>query len=118
VAYDLRSLILINEGRLKNYQDYQRISASNPDFREFLKKDIEKALNSLYELQDYITLSNMKLSEEHQKMINTKIVPLYFLEQSQQNMKVINFTLTESVLQMSSAIFTVRHLSIERFNET
>lgn len=118
VAYDLRSLILINEGRLKNYQDYQKISAQNPDFREFLKKDIEKALNSLYELQDYITLSNMKLSEEHQKMINSKIVPLYFLEQSQQNMKVINFTLTESVLQMSSAIFTVRHLSIEHFNET
>ena len=33
-------------------------------------------------------------------------------------MKVINFTLTESVLQISSAIFTVRHLPFDRFQET
>ena len=65
VAYNIRSLILINEGRLKNYQDYQRTSAQNPDFREYLKRDIENALNSLYDLQDYISLSTMKLSEEH-----------------------------------------------------
>ena len=50
-------------------------------------------------------------------MIDNKLVPLYFLEQMQQ-LKVINFTLTESVLQLSSAIFTVRHLPLDRFLET
>ena len=33
-------------------------------------------------------------------------------------MKIINFTLSEAVLQMSSAIFTVRHLNMRSFNET
>jgi len=56
---------LINEGRLINYQDYQKISAQNPDFRDYLKRDIEKALNSIYELQDYMSLSTMRLSEDH-----------------------------------------------------
>ena len=31
---------------------------------------------------------------------------------------MINFTLTESVLQLSSAIFTVRHLPFDRFLES
>ena len=44
-------------------------------------------------------------------------MPLYFLEQ-RQALKVINFTLTESVLQLSSAIFTVRHLPFDRFLES
>ena len=47
IAYDVRSLILINEGRLSINQDY---IVSSIDFKEFLKSDIESALNSLYEL--------------------------------------------------------------------
>lgn len=50
-------------------------------------------------------------------MVEQKIVPLQFKE-SATGSKVINFTLTESVLQMSSAIFTVRHLETAKFNET
>lgn len=49
-------------------------------------------------------------------MVNNKVVPLFFKE-SQNGLKVINFTLTESVLQLSSAIFTVRHLANNLFTE-
>lgn len=49
-------------------------------------------------------------------MVEQKIVPLQFKE-SVSGSKVINFTLTESILQMSSAIFTVRHLESNKYNE-
>jgi hypothetical protein len=42
-------------------------------------------------------------------MIDSKVIPMFFKEPVI-GVKAINFTLTESVLQMTSAIFTVRHL--------
>lgn len=47
VAYDIRTLILINEGKLTNYPSY---TVSNVNYLDFLKSDLEYALNSLYEL--------------------------------------------------------------------
>lgn len=114
VAYDIRSIILINEDKLASYRDY---TLSSINFIDYLKSDLELALNSLYSLQDYISLSKLTLSAPHRLMVETKIVPMQFKE-SVSGSKVINFTLTESILQMSSAIFTVRHLDSLKYNET
>lgn len=46
IAYDIRSLIMINEGKHTAYQTY----TTSKDFVEFLKSDIEDALNNLYDL--------------------------------------------------------------------
>ena len=93
VAYNVRTLILINEGTLTTYKDY----TTEPDFREYMKQDIETALNSIYDLQNYISLSALQLSAPHQKLVETKKVPLYFKE-TNTSLKLLNFTLTESVL--------------------
>lgn len=46
MAYDVRSLILINEGYLNTYKSYTTAS----DFNEQLKSDIEEALNNIYDI--------------------------------------------------------------------
>ena len=46
IAYNVRSLIMINEGKHQNFQTYTR----SDNFVEFLKTDIEQALNNLYDL--------------------------------------------------------------------
>jgi|LauGreDrversion4_2_1035121.scaffolds.fasta_scaffold108658_3 hypothetical protein len=48
ISYDVRTLILINEGRLRNGQDY--IKQKTLNISEIMKKDIEEALNSLYDI--------------------------------------------------------------------
>lgn len=50
-------------------------------------------------------------------MLNTKSVNLYFKEDAS-SMKALQFSLTESILQISSTIFTVSNLAITNFNET
>ena len=47
VAYDVRTLIMINEKKQTVYKNY----STEPDFVEFLKTDINDALNNLYDLQ-------------------------------------------------------------------
>jgi len=79
-------------------------------FTDFLKLDIEEALNNIYDLQNYISLSTLSVSDEHRSLLDDKKVPLYYKENST-SFKILNFSLTESVLQVSSAIFTVRHLN-------
>ena len=63
ITYDVRTLILINEGRLRNAQSY--FSSKVTDVRDYMKNDIEVALNSLYDLQDDISLSRLTLSPPH-----------------------------------------------------
>lgn len=41
-------------------------------------------------------------------------MPLYYKE-TNTSFKILNFSLTEAVLQVSSAIFTVRHLNLTEF---
>ena len=79
-------------------------------FTDFLKLDIEEALNNIYDLQNYISLSTLSVSDEHRSLLDDKKVPLYYKENST-SFKILNFSLTESVLQVSSAIFTVTHLN-------
>lgn len=44
------------------------------------------------------------------------MVPMYYIE-ANNYLQIINFTLTEAVLQMSSAIFTVSHLKSGQYLE-
>ena len=44
------------------------------------------------------------------------MVPMYYIE-ANNYLQIINFTLTEAVLQMSSAIFTVSHLQSGQYLE-
>lgn len=112
MAYDVRTLILINEGKLKNLQ---RMSTSS-SFTDFLQNDIELALNNIYDLQNYISLSTLSVSDDHEQLLDSKMVPLYYME-TNTTFKVLNFSLTEAVLQISSAIFTVRHLNLTDYYE-
>lgn len=59
----------------------------------------------------------MTLSSPHEVLVSQKVVPLYYKEIDQSN-QVVNFTLTEAVLQMASAIFTVRHLNVSSYSQT
>ena len=47
---------------------------------------------------------------------DTKSVRLFFRE-NDETLKTLKFSLNEAVLQMASAIFTVRHLELEEFTE-
>lgn len=70
--------------------------------------DISTALSSLYDLQDYLSMSTLPMSSTHTTLLQTKLVPLYFLQQNGV-LQTLNFTLNEAVLQLASAIFTVSH---------
>ena len=61
IAYNVRSLVLINEGRITNLTRY----STAPDFREYLKTDMEQALNNIYTLQNDISLSTLTVSDAH-----------------------------------------------------
>jgi hypothetical protein len=50
-------------------------------------------------------------------LLATKTVPLYFIQQNRQ-LTTLNFTLTEALLQFSSAVFTVSHTLLGEFTDT
>lgn len=50
-------------------------------------------------------------------MTDTKSVKLFFKEHGS-TLKTLKFSLTEAVLQISSAVFTARHLNLTQFTET
>ena len=86
------------------------------NYVEFVKTDIESALNNLYELQNSISLTSLSMSSKQRDLTETKSVNLYFKEHGQ-TLKTLKFSLTEAVLQISSAVFTARHLNLTSFNE-
>lgn len=53
VAYDVRSLVLLNEGKLNQTERFFHPS----NFTEILKQDIDTSLNSIYSIQNSISLS-------------------------------------------------------------
>jgi hypothetical protein len=113
IAYDIRTLIMINENKQTVYQSY----TTQPNFVEFLKLDIENALNNLYDLQNSISLTSLSMSDNQLQLTDTKSVTLYFKEHDQ-SLKSLQFSLTEAVLQISSAVFTARHLVFSDFIES
>lgn len=46
IAYNIRSLVLINEGKLSAYRNY----TSSSDYVALVKEDIHEALTSLYDI--------------------------------------------------------------------
>ena len=56
------------------------------------------------------------MSSNQVELTDTKSVNLYFKENGAQ-LKTLKFSLTEAVLQISSAVFTARHLNLTDFNE-
>jgi flagellar basal body-associated protein FliL len=58
----VRSLILINSKLLTLYPNY---TTPDVDFVAYTQSDITDALNSLYDLQNNISLSGLSLTYEH-----------------------------------------------------
>lgn len=113
VTFNTRSLALINEGILTNYMGHSNKSA----FVSYLQKDLTQSLNEIYDIQNEINLSQLPLNYDLDQMLNNKTTTLYF-KQDSNAMKALDFSLTESILQMSSTIFTLSNLPIQSFNET
>jgi len=93
IAFDVRTLILINEEILVNYQNYSTVD----DFPEYLKEDMTEALDSLYALQSNISISGLDMSETHRELYDNKTIVLQFREEDG-GTKDLNFTLAEAVL--------------------
>ena len=113
IAYDVRSLIMINEKKQTVFSNY----TTQRDYVDFLKKDLESSLNNLYELQNTISLSSLSMSSGQQLLTDSKSVKLYFKEHDSA-LKILKFSLTEAVLQISSAVFTARHLNLTDYYES
>ncbi len=113
IAYDIRSLIMIRENKFTAYENYL---TEGTDFKEFLRNDMEEALNNLYEIQNKISLASLSMSTVHQTLLDTKTINLYFKEHDS-SLKSLKFSLTESVLQISSSVFTSRYLEESEFYE-
>ena len=58
----------------------------------------------------------LPVSKNHEALLNSKTVTLYF-KQDATSTKALNFSLTESILQISSTIFTISNLPIDSFSE-
>lgn len=56
------------------------------------------------------------MSDAQIKLVESKSVNLYFKEH-EETLKTLKFSLTEAVLQISSAIFTARHMNLSEFSE-
>jgi len=61
-------------------------------------------------------MSTLTMDSAHSSLLQTKQVPLYFLQQNGV-LQSLNFTLNEAVLQLASAIFTVSHYQPREFTD-
>jgi hypothetical protein len=104
---------MINERKQTVYQNY----TTTGDFIGYMQGDIEAALNNLYDLQNSISLTSLAMNPNQLNLTETKSVTLYFKEYDQ-SLKTLQFSLAEAVLQISSAVFTVRHLNLTDYVET
>ena len=118
VAFDIRALIMINEGLLDPTKT-KYISDKNTSrtFPIFLKEDIKQALAQLYEFQSSLSLSPLSISADQHHLLYDKSVPLYFADTQGNTVKTLKFTLNEAFLQILSAIFTAKHLDYKNFTE-
>ena len=95
---------MINEGKLTNYGKYV-----TGDLVNYMLEDMDVALDSLYTLQNAISLSRMDQTSQD------KSVSLHFLTQ-EDTLKTLKFSLSEAVLQVASAVFTVKHFNLTQFS--
>lgn len=112
VVYDIRSILLVN-ANLLNASSYL---PPGYNLSSVMLEDISAALSSLYDLQDFMGMSTLTTDSAHSSLLQTKQVPLYFLQQNGV-LQSLNFTLNEAVLQLASAIFTVSHYQPREFTD-
>ena len=112
VAFDARTMVLLNQNMQSNYYGFTNLTS----FTGFLTSDLTKSLSTIYTIQNEINLSQLPLSDDLDQLLNNKTVSLYFKQDS--GTKMLKFSLTESILQMSSTIFTVSNIPLAQFNES
>jgi hypothetical protein len=83
----------MSQGSLTKFAGY----ASASEFVSAIKSDFSASLDLIYQLQNEINLSQLPVSDEHDQLLNNKTVTLYFKEDAN-NMKALQFSLTESIL--------------------
>jgi uncharacterized UPF0160 family protein len=82
------------------------------------KADMKESLNTIYNLQSTINLQKLPVSAEHQSLLDDKIVKMYFKQPDiMMENKVINYSLTEGLLQISSSLFTLTNLDPKTFDD-
>jgi hypothetical protein len=81
-----------------------------------IKTDFQNSLNLIYQIQNEINLNSLPLSDEHDQLLNNKTVTLYFKENID-SMRALQFSLTESILQISSTVFTISNMRVQDFTE-
>jgi hypothetical protein len=74
VGYNVRSLVLLNQGVLANYQGF----STRQELFSHLKQGLQDSLDELYLIQNEINLSPLSLSEPHRKLQEEKSVNLFF----------------------------------------
>jgi len=109
VGYNVRSLVLLNQDVLTNYQGY----STKGEYVISLKKGLQDSLNQLYQIQNEINLSPLTLSEPHRQLLEDKNVNLNFrIDPSLGTMKSLKFSLNEAMLQIQSSIFTLGNMPL------
>ena len=110
VCYHVRTMIMLNEHILRNYQGYD----SATGLFTAVQEDIQLSLNELYKIQNQINLAQLDVSSAHNQLLDEKSVTLNF-KQDYGGMKALLFSLTESILQIQSSIFTISNLHLGEF---
>ncbi len=86
---------------------------------DLAKDDMKASLNRIYDLQNQINLQKLDVSDEHSALLDTKVVQMYFKQlNNEMDIKALNFSLTEGLLQISSSLFTLTNLDPKNFDET
>lgn len=106
-------MILMNSNMLTSYGKF----ANRDNFVQAIKTDFSASLDLIYKIQNEINLSQLSVSDKHNQLLNNKTVTLFFKEDLN-SMKALQFSLTESILQISSTIFTISNMKITEFKDT
>ena len=76
VAYNARTMVLLNQNLLTTYMGYANITA----LISAIKTDLAASLTTIYNVQNEINLSQLPVSAEQDQLLNNKTVNLYFKE--------------------------------------
>lgn len=60
---------------------------------------MKASLNTIYDLQNQINMVKLDVSAAHDLLIDTKVMRMYFKQlENQEDIKALNFSLTEGLL--------------------
>jgi hypothetical protein len=106
-------MILMKDKKLTNY----RIYPTQAEQVAAIKLEFQSSLNLIYQIQNEINLNSLPVSSDHDQLLNNKSVTLFFKENASGS-RALQFSLTESILQISSTVFTISNMAINDFSET